>query len=217
MTVRLRAVWILGQTPGRPRLRRCRRSRLFFRTLIKRSSTRPRKPLDGSNRHTRRRTRPDRPPEVEAVGSSRGSCRLSHLPVQYPFDRHGAPVPAAWGRDAAAVRAASAIWRSDAPVVSLAALNLRHLVGQGPAPAVKIGLDRLSLSLQAEPGATLFVGADPAGVIGITSRRRALKLNIPPTARATAENAALPKFPQQGSGRQPYVQRARNCPRNAVT
>ena len=56
------------------------------------------------------------------------------------------------------------------PIVPLAALNLSHLVGQGPVAAVEIGLDRFPLRLQPKPGAALAVGADPAGVIGIQGR-----------------------------------------------
>jgi hypothetical protein len=50
------------------------------------------------------------------------------------------------------------------PVVALAALNLGHLVRQGPVAAVEEGPDRFPLGFQPEPGPALLGGADP--VIG---------------------------------------------------
>src|SRR3954468_9613817 len=47
------------------------------------------------------------------------------------------------------------------PVGAPAALDLGHLVGQAPAPAVEVALNRLPLGLQPETGAALTVGADP--------------------------------------------------------
>jgi hypothetical protein len=63
------------------------------------------------------------------------------------------------------------------PIVPFAALHLRHLGGQRPAPAVEIGLDRFPLRLQAETGLALLVGADP--VVGDkTTDRHGLNLPV---------------------------------------
>jgi len=101
-------------------------------------------------------------PTFEAVGSSRGSCRLSHLPVQDPLHGNGAPGAAPRGRNAATVQ----------PVSDLAQRRAVCLHGQDEGEQV----DRALGGLGRLRGVALGAAAELVGEVGRSAQLDAARL-----------------------------------------